>query len=96
MDIHQAINTPRFHCEQLESTCSFENTFDASMLAALAAIGHKTTDLRGSIGVQHGVMVDPVSGKFIVGRDSRSDSSAAGGFIRGANRDDDDDDDDDD
>ena len=82
MDIYQAINTPRFHCEQLESTCYYENTYDASILAALAGMGHKTTDLRSStIGVQHGVMLDPVSGKFIAGRDARSDVSSAGGFV---------------
>ena len=80
MDIHQAINTPRFHCEHLESTCYFESSFDSGILSTLATMGHKTTDLRTSIGVQHGVMIDLVTGDWIVGRDNRSDVSTAGGF----------------
>ena len=80
MDIHQAINTPRFHCEHLESTCSFERTFDASILAALEAIGHNMSFV-GFFGFVHGVMVDSITGKFVVGREERSDVSSAGGFI---------------
>jgi len=80
MDIDEAMNTPRFHCEQLESTCYFESSFASGILSTLATMGHKTTDLRPSIGVQHGVMIDPATGNWIAGRDSRKDTSTAGGF----------------
>jgi gamma-glutamyltranspeptidase len=65
-DIFAAMNYPRFHCEDTESSCSFEKTYDTTT----------------SIGAQHGLTYDPSTGLSTMSLDLRDDRSTAAGFQR--------------
>ena len=78
-DIFAAMNYPRFHCEDTESTCSFEKTYDPTILSQLIAMGHSSVTTT-SIGAQHGLTYDPSTGLSTMSLDLRDDRSTAAGF----------------
>jgi gamma-glutamyltranspeptidase / glutathione hydrolase len=81
MDIYNAMNSPRFHCEATESSCYFEKTYDATILNQLKSMGHTSAGTTvTSIGAQHGLQYDPRSGLATMAPDLRDDRSTAAGF----------------
>jgi gamma-glutamyltranspeptidase/glutathione hydrolase len=78
-DIFHAMNAPRFHCEATESSCSFEKTYDPTILSQLIRMGHSSVTTT-SIGAQHGLTFDPNTGLSTMSLDLRDDRSTAAGF----------------
>jgi gamma-glutamyltranspeptidase/glutathione hydrolase len=79
MDIQQAINAPRIHCEG--SDLSLESNLAKETQAALVLKGHtvkprKPMDL--FFGGAQGIIIDPKTGKLYGGADPRRDGFAAG------------------
>ena len=79
MDLYDAMNAPRFHCEATESSCYFEATYDSAIVNQLVLMGHVSARMK-SIGAQHGVQFDPVTGLSTMSVDLRDDRSTAAGF----------------
>jgi gamma-glutamyltranspeptidase/glutathione hydrolase len=79
MDIYDAMNSPRFHCEATESSCYFEKTYDPTILSQLILMGHSSATVT-SIGAQHGLQFDPLTGLSTMAPDLRDDRSTAAGF----------------
>jgi len=84
-DLHDAMNAPRFHCEATESSCYFEEgyaVYDPDIFRQLSDMGHSSADAakRKSIGAQHGVQFDPLTGSSTMAVDRRDDRSTAAGF----------------
>jgi len=81
MDLYDAMNAPRFHCEATESSCYFERTYDQAIVDQLMLMGHSSARTN-SIGAQHGVQFDPLTGLSTMSVDLRDDRSTAAGFRR--------------
>jgi len=79
MDLFDAMNAPRFHCEATEASCYFESRYEAEILSQLVGMGHSSTT-RTNIGAQHGVTFDPLTGRSTISLDLRDDRSTAAGF----------------
>jgi gamma-glutamyltranspeptidase/glutathione hydrolase len=79
MDVQQAINAPRIHCQGGE--ISVESRIPLEVRDALKAKGHKVT-VKGAIDLYYGgaqaIVVDARNGKLYGGADPRRDGSAAG------------------
>jgi gamma-glutamyltranspeptidase/glutathione hydrolase len=81
-NIQEAIDHPRFHYLDTDRV-ALEPRLAARVGAALAARGHALTDpsaalLHGGFGGAQGVMIDPVTGAYWGGSDSRKDGVAVG------------------
>jgi gamma-glutamyltranspeptidase/glutathione hydrolase len=79
MDLYDAMNAPRFHCEATESSCYLERTYSQDIVDQLVLMGHSSARTN-SIGAQHGVQFDPPTGLSTVSVDLRDDRSTAAGF----------------
>jgi gamma-glutamyltranspeptidase/glutathione hydrolase len=78
MDLPEAIAAPRIHHQWLPDRIVAEEALDPATVAALEAMGHTVT-VRGTQGLAHSILVDPVTGLLVGQPDERnSDSGAAG------------------
>jgi len=78
MDLPEAIAAPRIHHQWLPDRISAEETLDPATVAALEAMGHTVT-VRGTQGLAHSILVDPVSGLLVGQPDGRNPESGAAG-----------------
>jgi len=78
MDISEAVNAPRFHHQWYPDEIVHEKfAFSNDTIEKLVAMGH-TLRSRGSIGDAHGIVIDPDTGLFFGGADTRMEGQAVG------------------
>ncbi len=80
MDVQEAVSAPRFHVEQKEPS-HVEAALPYGIGTALERMGHQLEAQR-AWGSVHAIMMDPVTGAQHAARESRQETSAAGGLVR--------------
>jgi gamma-glutamyltranspeptidase/glutathione hydrolase len=78
MDLPEAIAAPRIHHQWLPDRIVAEEALDPATVAALEAMGHTVT-VRGTQGLAHSILVDPVTGLLVGQPDARNPDSGAAG-----------------
>jgi len=76
MDIQQAIDAPRFACEN--GKIMIENGYDDDIIPALESLGHVVERREGAIGGAQAIWIDPVTNTLTGASDPRKDGCALG------------------
>jgi gamma-glutamyltranspeptidase/glutathione hydrolase len=78
MNVQAAGDVARCHHFQAANVVAVEAGFDADVLEALAARGHRLARAPGVYGGYQAIQVDPASGAYAAGSDPRKDGAAIG------------------
>ncbi len=78
MNIQQAVSAARFHHQWMPDLVFLERfSFSKDVIKALELKGHKIS-MRGNIGDAHGILIDPETGLYYGGADTRNEGAAVG------------------